>query len=51
MLGSEGVMPGPECEEYNLSGVHGGTKAGFGGQLEALHGQQILVRRRLLYAC
>ena len=49
--GSEGVVPGPECEKDNLSGVDGGTNAGFSVQLEALHGKQIPVRRRLLYAC
>ena len=43
-------MPGAECEEYDLSGVDGGTNAGLGVQLEALHGRQIPLRRRLLYA-
>ena len=44
-------MPGAKCEKDNLSGVDGGTNAGLGVQLEALHGKQIPVRRRLLYAC
>jgi len=43
-------VPGAECEEYDLSGVDGGTNAGLGVQLEALHGRQIPLRRRLLYA-
>jgi hypothetical protein len=35
-------MPCAECEEDNLSAEDGGTNAGFGVQLEALHGRQLL---------
>jgi hypothetical protein len=35
-------MPCAECEEYDLSGEDGGTNAGFGVQLEAPHGRQLL---------
>jgi hypothetical protein len=34
-------MPRAECEEDDLSGEDGGTHAGFGVQLKALHGKQI----------
>jgi hypothetical protein len=34
-------MPRAECEEDDLSGEDGGTNAGFGVQLEALHDKQI----------
>jgi hypothetical protein len=35
-------MPCAECEEDNLSAEDGGTTAGFGVQLEALHDRQLL---------
>jgi hypothetical protein len=35
-------MPCAECEEDNLSAEDGGTNMGFGVQLEALHGRQLL---------
>jgi hypothetical protein len=41
-------MPSTEGKEYNLSGIDGGTNAGFGVKLEALHVRQILLGRRLL---
>ncbi len=43
-------MPRPECEDDDLPGVDGGSNTDFGVQLEALHGRQIPLRRRLLYA-
>jgi hypothetical protein len=35
-------MPCAECEEDNLSAEDSGTNMGFGVQLEALHGRQLL---------